>query len=135
MIDTKKLLRYIQSQGKNSTIKEIDKLIEGYDRESATKSERNRFRYEIWDRKTPINNVSAEAILKNKGYKISNAYLIYIDNILVYFQDHNPTVPGYEAMTKKDAEKMAINFIDKKVEENVDNLIASYVINKISFNK
>lgn len=135
MIDTKKLLRYIQSQGKNSTIKEIDKLIEGYDRESVIKSEKNRFRYEIWDKKTPINNVSAETILKNKGYKISNAYLIYIDNILVYFQDHNPTVSGYEAMTKKDAEKMAINFINKKVEENVDNLIASYVINKISFNK
>ena len=135
MIDTKQLLKYVQSQGKNSTIEEIDKLIEEYDRESAIKSEKKRFRYEIWDKKSPINNVSADTIIKSRGYKISNAYLIYIDDVLVYFQDHNPNVSGYEIMTKKEAEKIASDFIDKKTEEDVDNLMVSYIMNKISSNK
>ena len=135
MIDTKQLLKYVQSQGKNSTIEEIDKLVEEYDRESAIKSEKKRFRYEIWDKKSPINNVSADTIIKSRGYKISNAYLIYIDDVLVYFQDHNPNVSGYETMTKKEVEKIASDFIDKKTEEDVDNLMVSYIMNKISSNK
>ena len=135
MIDTKQLLKYVQSRGKVSTIEEIDKLVEEYDRESATKNEKKRFKYEIWDKKSPINGVSADTIIKSRGYKISNAYLIYVDDILVYFQDHNPNTSGYEAMKKKEAEKIATEFIDKKVEENVDNLMASYIINKISSNK
>ena len=43
MIDTKQLLKYVQSRGKVSTIEEIDKLVEEYDRESATKNEKKRF--------------------------------------------------------------------------------------------
>ena len=81
MIDTKQLLKYVQSRGKVSTIEEIDKLVEEYDRESATKNEKKRFKYEIWDKKSPINNVSADTIIKSRGYKISNAYLIYIDDV------------------------------------------------------
>lgn len=135
MIDAKQFLRYVQSQGKNSTIDEINALIKEYDRDSAAKNERKRFKYEIWDKKSPINGVSADTIIKSRGYKISNAYLIFVDDVLIYFQDHNPNMPGYEAMKKKEAEKMAAEFIDKKVEENVDNLMASYIINRISSNK
>lgn len=132
MIDTKQLLKHIQSQGKNCTIEEIEKIIKEYDRDNLIKNQEKRFRYEIWDKKTPINEVSANTIINSRGYKISNAYLIYIDNKLVYFQDHNPNKEGHEPMSKKEAEKIASDFINKKIEENADNIIVSYIINKIS---
>ena len=131
MIDSEKILKYIKSRGGESTIENINKLIENYDRTSLMETQKKRFRYEIWDKKSSINDVSADTIIKSRGYKISNAYLIFVDDVLTYFQDHNPNNVGYESMTKKEAEKIAIEFIDKKVEENTDNIMASYIISKI----
>lgn len=131
MINTEQILKYIRTQGKDATANEIDKIISEYDKNSLAKVQKARMRYEIWDKKSSINGVLADKIIKSRGYSISNAYMIYVDDNLVYFQDHNPNKAGYEKMTKKEAEKLAVDFIDKKVEENVDYIIISYVINKI----
>lgn len=131
MINTEQILKYIKTQGKDATANEIDKIISEYDRDNLVKVQKARMRYEIWDKKSSINGVPADKIIKSRGYSISNAYMIYVDDNLVYFQDHNPNKAGYEKMTKKEAEKLAVDFIDKKVEENVDYIIISYVINKI----
>lgn len=134
MINTEQILKYLKSQGKETTANEVEKIISAYDRDNLAKIQKARLRYEIWDKKSPINGVPADKIIKSRGYSISNAYMIFIDDNLVYFQDHNPNKTGYEKMTKKEAEKLAVDFIDKKVEENVDHIIISYVINKILLN-
>lgn len=131
MINTEQVLKYLKSQGKDTTANEIDKIISEYDRDNLVKVQKARMRYEIWDKKSSINGVSADKIIKSRGYSISNAYMIFIDDNLVYFQDHNPNKTGYEKMTKKEAEKLAVDFIDKKVEENADHIIISHIINKI----
>lgn len=131
MINTEQVLKYLKSQGKDTTANEIDKIISEYDRDNLVKVQKARMRYEIWDKKSSINGVSADKIIKSRGYSISNAYMIYVDDNLVYFQDHNPNKTGYEKMTKKEAEKLAVDFIDKKVEENADHIMISHIINKI----
>ena len=57
--------------------------------------------------------------------------MVYIDNKVVYFQDHNPNKEGYEKMTKSEAEKIAEDFIQKQIEESVDNIIINKVLNEV----
>lgn len=131
MINKEELLKYIQNQGKNVSIEEIEKLINEKDRDEIRTTQEKRFGYEIWDKKTFINGIDPKEILKSRNYTIDKAYLIYIDGKLVYFQDHNPNESGYVKMNKTQATKIAEDFIDKKIEETVDNIIISYVLDKI----
>lgn len=131
MINVKEILKYINSRNGESSISEINKLINEQDRESILKVQTDRMRYEIWDKKSPINGITAKEIIKSRNYKIDKAYLIYIDNNLIYFQDHNPNESGYVKMNKKEAEKLAIDFINKKSEEMTDNIIVGKVIETI----
>lgn len=131
MINVKEILKYINSRNGESSISEINKLINEQDRESILKVQIDRMRYEIWDKKSPINGITAKEIIKSRNYKIDKAYLIYIDNNLIYFQDHNPNESGYVKMNKKEAEKLAVDFINKKSEEMTDNIIVGKVIETI----
>ena len=131
MINVKEILKYINSKNGESSISEINKLINEQDRESILKVQTDRMRYEIWDKKSPINGITAKEIIKSRNYKIDKAYLIYIDNNLIYFQDHNPNESGYVKMNKKEAEKLAVDFINKKSEEMTDNIIVGKVIETI----
>ena len=134
MINSEQVLKYLQSKGYEVDIKKIDKLISRFDRDSVSETQAKRFRYEIWDKKSPINNISAEDIINSRNYKIVSAYLIYIDEQLVYFQDHNPNEEGYVSMTKKEAEQIAQDFIKEKIEECVDGIIVNYILQQVSLN-
>ena len=131
MINKENILEYVENKGVKSSLEEINSLIESQDRESIKQSQEKRFRYEIWDKKMAINGISAKDIIKNKTYTIDKAYLIYIDENIVYFQDHNPNESGYVKMNKTQATKIAEDFINNKIEENVDNIIAEKVIKEI----
>ena len=131
MINVKEILKYINSRNGESSISEINKLINEQDRESILKVQTDRMRYEIWDKKSPINGITAKEIIKSRNYKIDKAYLIYIDNNLIYFQYNNPNESGYVKMNKKEAEKLAVDFINKKSEEMTDNIIVGKVIETI----
>lgn len=131
MINKENILEYVENKGVKSSLEEINSLIESQDRESIKQSQEKRFRYEIWDKKMAINGISAKDIIKSKTYTIDKAYLIYIDENIVYFQDHNPNESGYVKMNKTQATKIAEDFINNKIEENVDNIIAEKVIKEI----
>lgn len=134
MINSEKILTYMLSKNIKTNKEEIEKVLDNLNISSLEDAQRGRFRYEIWDKKSPINGVSAESIIKSRNYKIVGAYLIYVDEKLIYFQDHKPNEEGYVSMTKKEANNIAQNFIDKKVQENVDNFIIDYVFKKLSSN-
>ncbi len=131
MINKENILEYVENKGVKSSLEEINSLIESQDRESIKQSQEKRFRYEIWDKKMAINGISAKDIIKSRKYTIDKAYLIYIDENIVYFQDHNPNESGYVKMNKTQATKIAEDFINNKIEENVDNIIAEKVIKEI----
>lgn len=131
MINKENILEYVENKGIKSSLEEINSLIESQNRESIKQSQEKRFRYEIWDKKMAINGISAKDIIKSRKYTIDKAYLIYIDENIVYFQDHNPNESGYVKMNKTQATKIAENFINNKIEENVDNIIAEKIIKEI----
>lgn len=131
MINVNSILQYIIKQNGKSSIEEIENLISKIDREPIRETQSKRFRYEIWDKKKYINGISPKEIIKNRSYKIDKAFLVYIDNVLVYFQDHQPEIDGYIKINKDNANEIAENFITNKIEENVDNIIVEKVINDI----
>lgn len=131
MIDTNAILQYVLKQGGNTSINEINGVISVINREAIKEVQAKRFRYEIWDKKKYINGISPKEIIKNRNYSIDKAFLVYIDNILVYFQDHKPNENGYIKINKAEATKIAEDFMNKKIEENVDNIIVEKVINEI----
>lgn len=131
MINKEGILKYMQDKNKSVSIQEIEDIINSLNIEDIKKTQSERFKYEIWDKKSDINGVSAEDIIKNRNYTIGQAYLIYIDNVLVYFQDHNPNETGYIKMTKTQAEEFAKSFVNKKIEEYVDSIITNNIISTI----
>ena len=131
MINSEKILKLITSKGKNTTLEEIETLLKEQDREKIKETQKDRFRYEIWDKKADINGISAPRIIDSRPYEINKAYLIYIDEKLSYFQDHKPNENGYVKMTKKEADLEAQNFINQKIEEYVDLIIANRIIDLI----
>lgn len=131
MINKEGILKYMQDKNKSVSIQEIEDIINSLNIEDIKKTQSERFKYEIWDKKSDINGVSAEDIIKNRNYTIGQAYLIYIDNVLVYFQDHNPNETGYIKMTKTQAEEFAKSFINEKIEEYVDSIITNNIISTI----
>ncbi len=131
MINKEEILKHIISLGKTTSLEEIEELINQQDRESIAQTQKDRFKYEIWDKKSNINGVTAKQIIKSRNYEIDKAYMIYIDEVLVYFQDHNPNESGYVKMTKTQASKIAEDFINQKIEENTDNIIVDKVIETI----
>lgn len=131
MLDSNNILKYLQLKGKNYSIDDINNLIATQDREKISATQKERYQYEIWDKKSAINGVDAKEIIESRKYDINQAYLIYIDGELVYFQDHNPNETGYKTMNKTEAKKQAETFINEKVEEAVDNIILNYVLNNI----
>lgn len=131
MIKADNILNYLKGQGYNTNINEIKSIIENINKQDIELTQKKRFKYEIWDKKTPINGIDAKTIIKSRKYPISQVYLIYIDNVLVYFQDHNPNKEGYIKMNKKEANNIAKNFINNKIEECVDSIIIDKIIQKI----
>lgn len=131
MIDKEKILEYINKNGNKFSIKDIEEIIAKINEDDLKKAQEERFKYEIWDKKTAINGIDAKQIIKSRNYTIGQAYLIYIDGKLIYFQDHNPHKEGYEKMSKAEAEKIAKAFIQEKIEENIDNIIVNKIINDL----
>lgn len=114
------------------TFEEISNIIDTLNINEIEQELKKRYVLEIWDKKSPINGIDAETILKSRRYNVNSAYLIYIDNKIVFFQDHNPEKEGYIKMTKKEAKKIGENFIDKKIEENLIMNIYDKVFNIIN---
>lgn len=128
MINKEGLLEYLKRREIDVSLEEIEQLINKEDRKSIEEAQSKRIRYEIWDKKSNINGIEAKEIINSRNYAIGQAYLIYIDDVLVYFQDHNPNKLGYEKMTKSQANTIAKEFVQNKIEEYVDNIIADKVL-------
>lgn len=128
MIEKENILQYAARNNLKISEEDIDKALKT-NREEIINSIKDRYTYEIWDNKSPINGVNAEDIINSRSYKIGKAYLVYIDGDLVFFQDHNPEENGYEKMTKAEAERFAKQKINELIENTVDTIILNKIIN------
>ena len=68
------------NSGVNISLEELNEIISKIDIESIKEDLSKSYRLEIWDKKSPINGIKAETVLKSKSYTIGNVYLIYIND-------------------------------------------------------
>lgn len=120
------------NSGVNISLEELNEIISNINIEDIKESLKKSYRLELWDKKTPINGVDAETILKSKPYTIGSVYLIYIDDKLVYLQDHNPNESGYVKMTKAQAQTIGEQFIDKRIENELNVILYDRILNEIN---
>ena len=120
------------NSGVNISLEKLNEIISNINIEDIKKNLTKSYRLELWDKKTPINGVDAEAILKSKSYTIGSVYLIYIDDKLVYLQDHNPNENGYVKMTKVQAQTLGEQFIEKKIEDELNIILYDKILNEIN---
>lgn len=120
------------NSGVNISLEELNEIISKIDIESIKEDLSKSYRLEIWDKKSPINGIKAETVLKSKSYTIGNVYLIYINDKLVYLQDHNPNESGYVKMTKAQAETLGKQFIEKKIEDELNIILYDKILNEIN---
>ena len=120
------------NSGVNISLEELNEIIANINIEDIKESLKKSYRLELWDKKTPINGVDAETILKSKPYTIGSVYLIYIDDKLVYLQDHNPNESGYVKMTKVQAQTIGEQFIDKRIENELNVVLYDRILNEIN---
>lgn len=119
----------LNSMGVNKTIADIDAALTKVDQQAIFNKHRARIRIEVWDKKSPINDVPAEQILSSRTDISANGevYLLYVDDRLIYFQPHDPNQAGQVAITKDNvltianqhADQIATTFADDEVFEQV----------------
>jgi len=131
MIDKIKLFEKALSLGSKKTINDLEMILSKYDMPKLIEDKKNKFRLEIWDKKKSINGVTAKNIINSRNYEIDQVYLIYIDNKLVYLQDHNPNESGFVKMTNLDVEEIGNKFIENKATQSVYEDIYNDVIRKM----
>lgn len=129
MIDKEALLNKLHSIGNNINSDELDKKLDSINRDDLQKNISQKYELKLWDKKTKINNVDSKIILNSRDYEIDSVYLVYINGILVYFQDYNPNENGHQKMTKEEAQEIGANFINKKIENDVDEAIYDIFLN------
>lgn len=131
-MDSELFYNKLVNNGVNISLEEINEIISKIDIDNIKEDLKKSYKLEIWDKKSPINGVEAEIVLKSKPYEIGSAYLIYVNDKLVYLQDHNPNERGYVKMTKNQAKTIGEQFIERKVGEELNILLYDKILNEIN---
>lgn len=117
MINKEIILENAIKAGSKKTIEDLNKILESFNIDDKIQEKKDMFKLKIWDKESDINGISAQTILDSKTYEIDQVYLVYVNNKLVYMQDHKPNVPGFIKMTTDEIEDIGNNFINEKAEQ------------------
>ena len=131
-MDSELFYNKLVNNGVNISLEEINEIISKIDIDNIKEDLKKSYKLEIWDKKSPINGVEAEIVLKSKPYEIGSVYLIYVNDKLVYLQDHNPNESGYVKMIKAQAETLGKQFIEKKIEDELNIILYDKILNEIN---
>lgn len=87
------LIDRFANQGITFTPEVLDAVLLNIPTDAFAAAAANRVRWEWWDGVTPVNGVPADVV--RAQFAIPDlAFLVYVDDRLVYFQPHDPTVDG-----------------------------------------
>lgn len=131
MIDIEAIYKKLTKDGFNIDEEKLKTFIKSIDEKKVEKEIKKQYKLKIWDKKSSINGIDAKTILDSRKYDVDSAYLIYINDTLVYFQDHNPNKEGYCPMSEEEAKSIGNNFIKSRVQEKINMQIYNNLFNII----
>jgi hypothetical protein len=125
------LLERARTLGASVTLADVDAALTKRDIAARVAQRKaQRYRVEIWDKKSPINGVPAEQILASRADipEGGEVYLVYVDGKLTYFQPHPPGEGGLRPMTRDEALQIADAQITEMATAEVEAEIAEEVL-------
>lgn len=135
MISKILVLERARALGANKTLADVSAALAKRDITARKEAKKQRYRIEIWDKKSPINGIPAEQVLASRNDIPPNGevYLIYIDGKLTYFQPHPPEEGGLRPMTRDEALSIANAHVDKMAEAEAEAEIVEEVLEELLF--
>ena len=131
MLTALQVQRVLRREGDSQSLVDVESKLARVDQIAIRTAERDRWRVEVWDRRAPINGIPAEVFLARDDVRAigdGKIYLLYRDNVLAYFQPHDPAQSGFVAMTPKTVQTCAGRHIDQCVEINAQAAVVKAVI-------
>lgn len=133
MVDAFQILKVARELGSSATLDQIQIAINQIDRAVLEAQERQRYRVEIWDKKSAINGVPAEKVLASRDDIPADGevYLIYVDDHLVYFQPHDPDQGGIVPIPEGKGVERGQQHVSALVGRDVDQRVMEEVLRQI----
>lgn len=133
MIDKLNLLERARALGANKTLADVEAALAKRDVAARVAAQKQRYRIEIWDKRSPINGVTAEQVLASRTDipEGGEVYLLYIDGKLTYFQPHPPGEAGLRAMTRDEALRIANQHVTELATAEAEVEIANEVLEEL----
>ncbi|HYF94412.1 MAG TPA: hypothetical protein VD969_19510 [Symbiobacteriaceae bacterium] len=130
MLNALHVLERARNLGSQATLTTVQDALAAQDYAAKRTAHRTRYRVEVWDRLTPINGVSAEAILATRRDIPTEGvvYLVYKDDALLYFQPHQPGVAGIMPVTLEALPSISEGHVLQLVEADVDEEVLTAVL-------
>ena len=133
MIDKISILERARQLGSTRTLADVDAALAKRDINAYKEKHKQRYRIEIWDKKSPINGVPAEKIFSSRTDipEGGEVYLIYIDGQLRLFQPHPPFEGGMRAMGPDEVRSIAEQHVDRMAEADAEDEIVREVLEEL----
>lgn len=96
------------------------------DEQALRDAARERVTWNQWDKESPINGVPAEVVKEQPDYAGGEAYFVYVDGQLTYFQPHR-LGEGLEPITPEELPSMAQDHADEIIESLVQQQAVEFV--------
>lgn len=119
MITALQIFEKASQLGSTKTYTDCQNYLNAYDLnaiENVDITQYPKYAYQIWDKVSPINGISAEKILEDMP-EGGEVYLVFVDGNLVYLQKHDPTQMGLVPMTSAIAQERAGQIIKEKIQQ------------------
>lgn len=132
MLSALDVLKAARSLGFSGGLSDAEAALQSVDRSAVEREVQARYRVELWDRKSPINGVPAETVLKRPDVPPEgDIYLIYIDGALRFFQPHDPDQGGMNPIPQGQGLEVGQRHVARLVEAEVDQRVLDMALAKL----
>ena len=128
MLSAQNVVDILAVRGVVVAVEDVAPLLNAIDQAAVATQERARISIQVWDKVSPLNGVSASAVLARQDIAPDGEiYLLFRDGALLYLQPHDPNSSGIVAMTSinvnpiasQHADSVATQFSAERVVEEV----------------
>ena len=124
MLSAQNVVDILAARGVVVVVEDVTPLLNAIDQAAIAAEESAKISMQVWDKVSPLNGVSASAILARQDVAPDGEiYLLFRDGALLYLQPHNPGSPGIVAMTSINVNAIA--------SQHADSVAAQYAAERV----
>ncbi|NPV80795.1 MAG: hypothetical protein HPY52_11045 [Firmicutes bacterium] len=129
------IVNVLARQGRVVTITEAQAALAGIDQSAIEAEEKSKFKYEVWDKKSDINGVSAKTMLARSDVDPNAEIYLIRDtatNNVIYFQPHAPQETGFVRMDGTSVHDYAKKHLNEIAIQRANMLILNQALKRLA---